>query len=100
VVAGDGAVAGSRAAAHGVITPHYLHSSYASAKRCSVHAGCALYNRARAAFHGTVGGEGNSAGAAPPLSLAAAAGAAAAPSLARAWLFGEADLEAFPINAE
>jgi hypothetical protein len=92
--------AGSRSAVHGAIGPRSPHSSYASAKRCSVHAGCALYNRARAVFHGTAGGEGKAAEAAPPSSLAAAAGAAAAPSLARAWLFGEADLEAFPINAE
>ena len=69
----DGAT--EAAASHG--------SSYLAAKRCGAHSGCARFNRARAAFHGLAGEEG---------------AAAAAPCLSRGWLFGEPDLEAFPLR--
>jgi len=59
------------------------HGSYLAAKRCGAHVGCARFNRARAAFHCLTGKEGT---------------ATAVPILSRGWLFGEHDLEAFPLR--
>lgn len=66
------------------------HTTYASAKRCTAHEGCVHFNRARAAFHGLgVAIAGADAGA----------GETAQPYLARGWLFGEPNFEAFALEA-
>ena len=80
------AIGGDGPAAEGSVA--VAHDSYASAKRCSAHAGCAHFNRARAAFHG---GSNNASGA----EGVASSSSSSSPTLASGWLFGAPDLEEF-----